>query len=207
MRNICYPRHNTTSLSHPSRTTSFLPPASSISFHRTPFPSPLSATLLLTSCLGHPPPTACACHACPSKRFLQQLQNDCTKAESTSPGIHQPQIYGNTARVESSNMTYRIHRFQKKARHSFFRKKLQDPFLRLQLAKKPRTCKIHGFCTARRSRGEPEKPRGLKSRAKGLSEPTKPRGLKSCRRKVAGLKKMQEQPQCFKNTGYPQKRV
>ena len=94
MRNICYPRHNTTSLSHPSRTTSFLPPASSISFHRTPFPSPLSATLLLTSCLGHPSPTACACHVCPSKRFLQQLQNDCTKAESTSPGIHkscQPQ--------------------------------------------------------------------------------------------------------------------
>ena len=94
MRNICYPRHNTTSLSHPSRTASFLPPASSISFRRAPFPSPLSATLLMTSCLGHPSPTACACHVCPSKRFLQQLQNDCTKAESTSPGIHkssQPQ--------------------------------------------------------------------------------------------------------------------
>ena len=200
MRSICYLRHSTTSLSHPSRTASFLPPASSISFHRTPFPSPLSATLLLTSCLGHPSPTACACHVCPSKRFPQQLQNDGTKAESTSPGIHkscQPQNVRKHCQGRKLEHDLQNPPIPKKARQSFFQKKPQDPFLRLQLAKKPRTCKIHGFCT------EPEKPRGLKSRAKGLSEPTKPRGLKSCRRKVAGLKKMQEQPQCFKNTGYP----
>ena len=203
MRRICYPRRNTTSLSHPSRTASFLPPASSISFHRAPFPSPLSATLLLTNCLGHPPRTACPSTSVPasasssSSRMIAQKQNPPAQG-STSHLNHK--IHGNTARVESSNLTYRIHRFQKKAQRSFFQKKPQDPSLSLRLAKKPRTCKIHGFCTAGESRGELEKPWGFKSNAKGLREPTKPRGLKPCRRKVAGLKKLQEPPECFKNT-------